>query len=113
MHWIAILLVSAVTACAQNIEQRENPGVELAGTVVERTLTRSANGALRQIATLETADGRRVAVDFGPPGGEATIAKGERVKVTGHRGVHDGNPVVVAAVVVRMPGAAPAASSGQ
>ena len=113
MRSIAALLAATLVSCAPALRQTDNQRIELTGTVLERTLVRSESGAWRELATVEAADGRRVTVDFGPPGGEATIAEGERVKVTGHTAQRDGRPVVVAATVVRVPGLSPASSGGR
>jgi hypothetical protein len=112
MRLISLLLAATLVSCVPALGQRDNPPIELTGMVLERSLVRSESGAWRELATVQTADGRRVTVDFGPPGGEATIAQGERVKVTGRTAQRDGHPVVVAGAVVRVPGSS-SASGGR
>jgi hypothetical protein len=59
--------------------------VTMSGKVIERSRVWTPEGAPRDIMKLQTADGQTVLVHLGVPGGEGTIAEGDRVTVTGAR----------------------------
>lgn len=77
-----------------------DPAIELRGVILERSLVPTRDG-VRQTARLKTPEGRVITLDFGPPGGEATIAPGEAVTVAAHPGKLQGKAVLVVDVILQ------------
>lgn len=77
-----------------------DPAIELRGVILERSLVPTRDG-VRQTARLKTPEGRVITLDFGPPGGEATIAPGEAVTVAAHPGKLQGKAVLVVDIILQ------------
>ena len=74
---------------------------ELRGTILERSLSPSTDGEVRQTAKLRTEEGRVVLLDLGAPGGEATIRPGDAVVVTGREEMRGGKPVFAVGAIIQ------------
>lgn len=96
----------ALALCGVSAAQQPE-ALQLAGTIIERTLVKTPEGA-REMAKIQMRNGNFIDVDLGPPGGEATLQEGDRVVLTARAGELNGKPVFVAQVITeRIPSPTP------